>query len=220
MTVESLNILGVEAPAPAPVTGAVSGTYTQNTEHAAEAIYHLIEFFRHGPRNQAVLTAAMDEVQALESVFWYLKTCFDLTAATGPAGEQLDYLGAAVGEGRNDRSDADYLLAIRVRILVNSSTGTPEEILAMLELMYPAMALRQYADGPGAGLYFEMPSMGSYTLPQVTNAISPGVGAGIRLSVAFSTVWTIGSSAGGTAGGIISSSIAVDAGDFIIGSGT
>jgi hypothetical protein len=116
-------------PGPAdPVTGAVNGVYTQNTEHAAEAVSHLIQFFREGPRNQAVLESVMAQVQEVEDALWYMRNAFDVNTAVG---EQLEFLGRRVGEGRQDRTDAQYRAAIRVRILVNMSEGTLPELLAI-----------------------------------------------------------------------------------------
>lgn len=123
-----VDYLTGETPAADPITGAVNGVYSHNEEHAAEAISHLIQFFREGPRNQAVLTAVMEQVQEVEDVLWYLKSAFDVNTAVG---EQLEFLGRRVGEGRQDRTDDEYRAAIRVRILVNMSEGTLPELLAI-----------------------------------------------------------------------------------------
>jgi hypothetical protein len=61
-------------------------------------------------------------------------------------GEQLDLLGAIVGEARNGRSDATYLLWIRSRILLNRASGLAEEIYDIFEPLLPAPVVPNLAD--------------------------------------------------------------------------
>lgn len=67
-----------------------------------------------------------DEVQVLEDVSWEVRTLRWILNATD---EQLDNLGAIVGETRQGRSDADYLIAIIAKIDINASNGEPERLL-------------------------------------------------------------------------------------------
>lgn len=101
-----------------------------NAQHAAQAINHLIEFFRQGPRNQAVLSAVCEQIQDLEQTFWDLYSKTFLSTAEGT---QLDQLGEIVGEARNDRTDAQYRASIRIRVLVNKSRGRTEDLLEIAD---------------------------------------------------------------------------------------
>lgn len=115
----------------APVTGTPEGVYELNEDHTTEALNLLIEFFKHGPRNQAFLTAVMAQVQELEQEAWDVYTSFDVDTAVG---DQLDIIGTLVGEGRGDYADDDeYRAGIRVRTLVNRSEGKLEELVAIAD---------------------------------------------------------------------------------------
>jgi hypothetical protein len=111
-----------------------TNTLVHNLAHAAEAISHLIEFFRKGPRNQVVLQAIGAQIQELEDAFWDLLSAFDLASAVGV---QLDTLGKILGERRGGRADEDYRAALRVRILVNSSDGKIEQLYTIILGMLP-----------------------------------------------------------------------------------
>jgi hypothetical protein len=122
--------LSYTIPADAPVVSSsdsTEGTYTHNPNHVAEAQAHLIDFFRK-PRNKAVVGAVASESQELEDAIWAVFNGFDVDTAVG---HQLDLLGYAVGELRNDRTDADFRAAVKTRILVNSSEGSLEELIAI-----------------------------------------------------------------------------------------
>lgn len=50
-------------------------------------------------------------------------------------GRQLDILGDLFGESRKGRGDFDYRLGLKARIAVNTSNGTPDEILEILTIL-------------------------------------------------------------------------------------
>ena len=185
MTTE-VDYLTTEATQPDPVTGAVNGVYSQNTEHAAEAVSHLIEFFRNGPRNQAVLQAVMAQVQEVENALWYVKNGFDVNTAVG---EQLSFIGKRVGEGRQDRTDDEYRAAIRVRILVNMSEGTLEELLAICKGINPTGTFAARELYPAA-LAIEADSFGAMGLQAAYVLLRAAKTAGVRLDVTSGDVGT------------------------------
>ena len=56
-----------------------------------------------------------------------------LETATNVQLDQIVWLG---GEDRNNRSDTAYRLAIKVRIAVNTSSGTVNDIIQVIQLLY------------------------------------------------------------------------------------
>ena len=197
-----------------PITGAVDGVYTQNTEHAAEAISHLIQFFREGPRNQAVLEAVMAQVQEVEDVLWYIKNGFDVNTAVG---EQLDFIGKRVGEGRQDRADDEYRSAVRVRILINMSTGTMANLLEICVGINPT-GVYIARDLYPAALSIEADTFGDTSLASAYRMLVKAKTAGVRLHLVAGPSAALGSSDGAPAGGILGSSDGSPAG-FVLGSG-
>jgi hypothetical protein len=115
---------------PTPALQPEPGSLGLNEQHAEEAINHLIEFFRKGPRNQAFLRTICEQIQELEQAFWDLYSEGFLSTAEGA---QLDQIGEIVGEARQDRLDATYRAAIRIRVLVNKSNGKTEELIEIAD---------------------------------------------------------------------------------------
>ncbi len=125
----------------------------QITDHEDRAEQLIIERYRK-ERIVALLRSWVARVQDLEDTFWDLHTKRALGSAEGAT---LDLLGKIVGQPRDNRSDTVYRLWIAARILVNRSSGMPEQLIAIakklvgaevavrLEEQYPA-ALTIYAD--------------------------------------------------------------------------
>jgi hypothetical protein len=209
-----IDYLTYETPPPDPITGAVDGVYSQNTAHAAEAVGHLIQFFKEGPRNQAVLESVMVQVQELEDALWAMNNAFDVETATG---DQLDLLGKLVGEARQDRLDAEYRTAVRARVLVNSSTGTMAELLAIIEAISPGSYVIVNELYPAA-MYFEIDTFGDSSLYEMYRLLRAAKTAGVRLHLAYGEAAALGSTVSYLGGTLGSSDGSPDG--FVLGSGT
>lgn len=109
------------------------GQLIYDYEHANEGVALLLEQFTDSPNLQALVAVLMGQVQDCEGVAWQLLTerCIDYAS-----GDQLDGLGAIVGETRDGRDDGLYRTAISVRIAVNRSNGRTEELISILGLLY------------------------------------------------------------------------------------
>lgn len=189
------------------------GQYLLNENHAAEAISHLIELFRNGPRNQSLLESVLSQSQELEDMLWALYYAFMVDTATG---DQLDVLGRVVGETRQGRGDEDYRSAVRVRILVNSSSGTVPEMYAIAEGMVPSATVRVQEVAPMT-LSIQFDTLGSSSLRTVFTMLRQAKQGGVRLLVTYGG--SVGAVDGDPLGGIIG---AVDGNPlgFIVGGGT
>lgn len=197
----------------APITGAVAGVYSQNTAHVEEAISHLTEYFKHGPRNQALVTAINEQVQEMEDTLWAMSQAFLLDTAVG---DQLDLLGSLVGEGRQDRTDAAYRAAIRVRILVNKSEGLPEQLLEILEGINSG-ATHVLNELYPASLHVESSDISPLSIQQTYRLLQAAKPAGVRLSYTAGAEQTIGAADGSPAGGEVGSADGSPAGAEVYG---
>lgn len=104
----------------------------QITDHIAQAKALLITQYQGQPNLEALLSAFIAQVQDLENMLWDLIDKRILSAATG---DQLDILGSIVGQKRLGYDDDAYRLLVRVRILLNTSSGTPDNILTVVNLL-------------------------------------------------------------------------------------
>ncbi len=77
--------------------------------------------------------AFLDESTDIEDVCQDLMDDRNLDSALGV---QLDQLGLLVGETRKGRNDDDYRLAIKLRIAINTSNGTVEDVIKVIRLIF------------------------------------------------------------------------------------
>jgi len=111
---------------------------TKVTTHIAEALANLVEQFKGQPTIAATLTAFVQQVQELEGALFELLEERGIDTAIGA---QLDTLGDIVGEPRLGRGDDNYRVAIRGRILVNLSEGTPVDLIGLLVVLSEGSAV-------------------------------------------------------------------------------
>jgi hypothetical protein len=175
-----------EAPADEDLPAPTEGVYALNEDHVVEGIAHLIELFRQGPRNQAELAAYLAQAQEVEDAFWDLFNAFDPDTAVG---HQLDLIGKLIGEGRLARTDDDYRAAIRVRVLVNSSDGQPEQLIEIASAMFPSptytMAVDLQEFFPGSLSIAFVGDPGDVTHASVHRLLTLAKAAGVRLDTIF-----------------------------------
>jgi len=103
---------------------------TKNDIHVEDALANRIEQFKNKEDFASSISIYVKQVQDLEDALFQvlLDTTLDLSI-----GQQLDNLGEIVGEKRLSRTDEAYRQALRVRILINKSSGTIEQILEIAQ---------------------------------------------------------------------------------------
>src|SRR6266705_5722859 len=102
-----------------------------NTEHTKTGLSRLLEQYKKSTAFKNLVKIYLDEVQVLEDAGIELALAFLLDNAVG---DQLDILGAIVGEARQGREDPIYRIWIKVRIKVNRSFGKPTDIIDIVQL--------------------------------------------------------------------------------------
>jgi len=90
----------------------------------------LIYQWQNKPNVVGLLTSYMESVQGVEDTFEQLLKERSLDTAIGA---QLDVLGLIIGEDRKGRSDADYRLALKLRVAINKSDGTEPVVTSLIK---------------------------------------------------------------------------------------
>jgi len=118
-------------------------------DYASIAVSRLTGQFQNSPKLKALMAAIVGPLTTLE-------TDADAVIAERwidtAIGKQLDGCGAIVGEARQGRGDDAYRVAIKFRVFVNISKGTPTDLIRGLKFLtdptdcqyleaYPATAL-------------------------------------------------------------------------------
>ncbi len=104
---------------------------TQRTDHVTLGQGRLLEVLQR-PNMKALLGVYLTQIQELENVLFGVFVDFVIDDATG---EQLDLIGRIVGQSRNGRVDDVYRTWLKARILVNRSSGTLPELIAIVRLL-------------------------------------------------------------------------------------
>lgn len=101
----------------------------KNTQIIAIMLKRLLGQLKGSENLKRVLRAIGSEIQVAEDLFWDLFTSIDLETATGAT---LNLWGALLSESRNGRTDAQFRAFLKVKVLRNTSQGTPERLIAIL----------------------------------------------------------------------------------------
>lgn len=126
-----------------------------NDALSVEGLSRLLEQYKGKPAFEALLKIYLDSIQEFEDAVFAVRLSMMLDSAVG---EQLDFLGAFVGETRNGKDDDVYRVWIRVRIRLNRSFGEARDIIECLRLATnKPFEYREYDDACFAILFSERP---------------------------------------------------------------
>ena len=121
------------------------------TDHVEAATARLIAQFRSPkPVLHGMIRSYVEQLQELEDVLWDVINHRLLDPAPGETvgaeGVQLDVLGKIVGQPRLGLSDVAYRSAIRLKVRVNRSRGSSEDLIEILRLAMPAPKVFTYRE--------------------------------------------------------------------------
>lgn len=104
---------------------------------------------------QKLIKILCEEKQVIQDVLWQLKTERSLSSAIG---QQLDGIGEILGLPRNEgETDEDYRESLQFQVFINSSSGTPEQILTAIKFLTKADIVRIFEPFPA---FFQLETNG------------------------------------------------------------
>lgn len=115
-----------------------------------------------------------------------LSAAVDTVITLDGEGAQLDTIGRLVGELRAGRSDAEYLVALRVRVLVNKSSGLADQLVRIAALALPSGVGMIYREWYDATFTIEVtdPFVGIETYSKLLNEARMG---GVSATITYAT---------------------------------
>lgn len=118
-------------------------------DHEEQALGRLLEQYKGKPKLAGLIVDHAAQMQEVENALWGV---YEDRLLGNAEGDQLDQIGTAVGQARGGLDDATYRLWISARIILNRSSGTLQQILAIAELVVndPAATLELREDFPAA----------------------------------------------------------------------
>lgn len=107
----------------------------QDEDIVSLGLSRLASQFQDKPIIESFLSVYLEALEEVESGFLELLNGRGISTAIG---NQLDLIGKIVGEDRLGRDDETYRDALYLRIFINNSEGTPEDIMSALKLITQA----------------------------------------------------------------------------------
>jgi hypothetical protein len=159
-------------------------TLVHDPDHTARGVARVIDRYRK-PRTSALLASWLGELQETEDALWQLLVERSLATAEG---DQLDVLGAIVGEPRQGRDDETYRIWISARNMVNRSSGTTTEELAIARKLLPpevAVVLEEYY--PAAFVMRAYGVLDSDDAYQIARMLHLAKAAGVQFAITWPT---------------------------------
>lgn len=116
-----------------------------NEDYSEVALSRLLTQFQGKSTIEGLLSAYTKVLQDTQDTSFELLNSRGLSVATN---SYLDNLGKLLGETRKGRSDEPYRAALYARIRINSSEGTPKEVLDILKEYTGATSVRFFEHFP------------------------------------------------------------------------
>lgn len=116
-----------------------------------EGVGRLLYQFQSKPKIVSFLTATLNQIQESEDSKFDLLNGASIYTAIG---ERLDICGSIVGEERLGKTDTEYRNAILQRIAINTSNGTPNKLLQILQILTGATIIRLWEHYPANVIFY------------------------------------------------------------------
>lgn len=104
----------------------------RNNDVTEDALDRLVTQFKDKVRVEGLIAAFTDQLQDAEDV---VGDFLDFRHVDTAQGAQLDVIGKLVGEKRKGRNDDLYRLWLRARIAINTSRGTPQDLIKVFNII-------------------------------------------------------------------------------------
>lgn len=116
----------------------------------ARLISRLYEQFKEKPNLLKLVALIAHQLQDLENSG---QTLLTLPSIDLSEGVNLDVLGRIIGIARNGINDPTYRLYLHAQVLTNKSSGTPDELYAILEAMFGGVPLHLHYQNGGSASF-------------------------------------------------------------------
>lgn len=143
-------------------------TVTKNADVDGSAKDLQIEKFRNSANFNSLIGILVAPVQFLEDILDELRTKLGLTHASGSL---LELLAKLAGEPLVHEHDNALRAAVEVRIAINSSEGTPEDLLEILASRSGASSLHYIRRPPAAFVIYMHEPVSWYDLAAIKDAV-------------------------------------------------
>lgn len=151
-------------------------------DYPLKAVPRLTSQFQNSPKLKDLAAAIVSPLTQLETDADALVTERWINSA---AGIQLDGCGNIVGELRKGRSDDVYRSAIKFRIFVNTSDGTPKDVIAGLKFLTDPTDTQYQESYPATALLFTNSFFVDSSIQAAMQDLMPAAISNVPVAVSF-----------------------------------
>lgn len=165
----------------------------QEPDYREKNADYLLQQWRDKPEIRKMMDVYGVQFNALEEEYFELIEALSITTAHDAG---LDLIGKELGESRDGRNDADYRVALLLRVYLNVSSGTPKEVTKAAKLITGATKVI-YSEAYPAGVQLEIIGAPSYLDKALTirKTIPAGVDLIFNNTLDISAATTVGAAA-------------------------
>jgi hypothetical protein len=151
-------------------------------DYTSLALARLASQFAESPKLRALLAQIVGPLEVIETNADDLKDKRWIDTAVGA---QLDGLGTIVGEGREGRNDDDYREALRFRVFINISKGTPPDVIHALAFLTKADDVQYMESWPATVFLYCDGYSANKLLPDVMQDLLPAAVSDVDVAVSY-----------------------------------
>jgi len=151
-------------------------------DYAAFAVPRLTGQFGNSPKLKALMAAIVGPLTTLETEADALVADRWIDTAVG---KQLDGCGHIVGELRQGRDDDAYRTAIKFRVFVNISKGTPTDLIRGLKFLTNPTDCQYLEAYPATALLFTNGFFVDYKIQAAMQDLAPAAISNVPVAVSF-----------------------------------
>lgn len=152
------------------------------TDLITTALSRLTNQFKDSTKLRGMVEAMVRPLQESLATIEQLRTERWIDTAVGA---QLDGVGYIVGEPRSGRNDDEYRAAIAFRIFVNTSEGTPGDLIQGLKTLTQADEIQYMEQYPATAILFTGGPLIPPRLQDVMQGLSPAAISDVQVMVTY-----------------------------------
>lgn len=138
-------------------------------DYSSQGLDRLLSQFSDKPNIKAILESFLGSLSTTQTDSLAMLDYLDIDTATGYL---LDNIGGIVGEKRLGNTDETYREKIKIRIFLNSSRGTPNDLLEALDLLTDSTRIQLFEHFPNHSIFYSNSSTMSTNIANTLSAAS------------------------------------------------
>jgi len=155
----------------------------KNNTYVQTGLAQLLTQFQGKPVFAALVRSYLNRIQELENAVWEVILIRGIDASEGV---NLDNIGKIVGRPRLGLSDTDYRVALKCQILINRSSGGPDDLINITTLSVSPGQVFTYQEAYPATVLITVEGIAAFNISVLFDNLFQAKAGGVRLLIILS----------------------------------